>query len=407
MVDPLSGFLTGLIGAVPRLVVEWVKSRNTIRVERVRAELAEARDQQNFERTVRLRLLDADLRRRQPPPPAPMPHVGAHGHRTEGRPANSGGSKRQKTPPPRAPYPAGAPSRGSARVGRSGTPAILIGDVPASGHDRVDEVPRRIEALLTEIRGFDARARVVHVAPPVAAAIRHASAARSAAMSFGGSPVIVVFFRAEADGVAAYAHLSTVFDGNSAAESFLVAHYTTHRSAGPVVPGDGDLPSWRRIDLSAVAEVPPADIISYTVTWFLLAVVDWYWTIKNGNNPGLLAQTYVRGAGGPVRGSSPSDRPDWAAHERFTRLEREATELARVGYDVTAEELDGGHMGLHVTGESVDVVFVVGEGYPDHPPVAVHSGATDIVISDSDWNSECTLVEIVEALNEYSDGSDL
>jgi len=377
--DPLSAFVAGVIGIVPRIVVTWVETRSRMRVEQFRADLAEAREQHNFERNLRLRYATANPSRIQ---------SNAYDRVTPPTQQRSTAQGRTYTPP--IPH----------QTRDSGRPAIVVASLPANADRSVTGVPHAIRRLLGEISGIEARAEVVPAVRVAASNVRGPADARALATTFGAQPTIVVYFTVSADRtLAAHAYLATVFGSTDGrlTQSFVVARYGRGSATPRVVAGTGDLPTYQHINLDALPDRSNEDVVAYTVTWFLLAVLDAYWRLKNGTDPGLLAQTKsVQPPVPPQRRVSNQFLP--GAAEQRARLEQEASELAGAGFTVTAEEIDEQYVGMHARSAKVDVIFVVDATYPNTPPIVIRAGDTTIEIDDSDWTSECTLADIVEAL---------
>ncbi|MFI5911131.1 hypothetical protein [Dactylosporangium sp. NPDC051541] len=324
--DPLTAFVFGLVSVVPKIVLTWVETRSRLRVEQLRADLAERHEQRGFERSLRLKQ-------------AERPTVPQQRSQTDAR------------------------------------PAIVVAAVPTQADPSLAGVPDTVRRLLGEIDGIGARADVVPVERTAGGPVRSLAGARAAAERFAPQPAVVVYLTVNGATTTALAHLSTGFAaaGKAPAQAALIARYSWD--------DNGRGPAHRHINLAAVPERSAEDVVAYTVTWFLLALVDSYWQVKFGVDPGLLAQT---------RGES--------AAERTARLEREAAVLAAAGYTVTAEEIADDYIGLHVEGPSGDVVFVVDADYPDTPPVTIIAGGSRIELGAADWTPECTLADIVEAL---------
>lgn len=378
MLDPItSTFLMGLARSVPGLISDWLKTRNQIRLEYTRGWVNErgeqARHQQWRERT--------------------------------------------EYPAVLASYPLGVPGRLGTLFQTPGRlPLILVSPLPPGAWPSLEAIPERVHELLGAADKMRLYAQVVSGAfardAGVSRYIDGEVAARTVAgYEFSREPAVLVYFEQGVRTLTAHAYLSTVFGsvGGESSFSFVIARYTRDPACNvpPVTSLGGDLPAWRLINLSAFAPSDASDVVAQTVTWFLLAVIDAYWELKNGNNPRLLSSAgAVPLSGHPA---IPADRkPDHTTEASIQflgnyvdlriRLEHEARQFAGTGFEVTAEELPDGHVGMHVRGRGKDVVFVVDSHYPDAPPVAIQVGEELIGIDASDWSSECTLMDLVEAI---------
>jgi hypothetical protein len=379
MIEILIGpFLAGLASAVPRLVSSWIETRNALRVEYTRAHLNGLSEEHRLRMAVQLQRIELDTLLATT-------------------------------------YPLGVPGHVRSRVRGSGLPVILVSPPPPGASLPVGGAAERIEEILSEVQSIDRYGRVIS-----GAFVREAgqsryidgeNGARTIARSeFGLGPAILIYFEWRAQALSAHAYLSTVFGsvGGDSGFPFVVARYSRERrSNGPaVLARDGDLPSWHHIDLRALPEADPVDVVAYTVALFLLATIDAYWEMRTGQAPGLLAQARAGWGGedvaaprGPTNAVDTTPPPNGflaGDPHRRARLEQDARQLAEVGYEVTAEELGAGYVGLHVRGMA-DVIFVVDARYPQAPPVVIRFGDTDIEIEPAHWSSECTLADVVEA----------
>jgi len=292
----------------------------------------------------------------------------------------------------------------------TGLPAILVSPPPPEAWRGSEGIAERIRELITGTE------RITDFAQMPSGVFRRDGAvvrfidgemgARWVANTeFEREPAILVYFEHSQHSLTAYAYLSTVFGsvGGDLSFPFTIARYVRTQPGGPAVSAkDGDLPAWHSINLAAFAGIEPAEVVAYTITWFLLAVVDNYWRLKSGIDPGLLAQFGVgegRATADRPRTEAITERAEFlpAAPSRRARLELDARQLADNGFEVTAEELDGGYVGLHVEGV-IDVIFVVDATYPDAPPAVIQVDGVDVSLDATGWSSECTLTDIVEAL---------
>jgi hypothetical protein len=372
VIDPITlAFLTGVARSVPGLVSDWVRTRNEIRVEYTRAQIAGNAEITTLRRQAAIR-----------------------------------------------DYPLGLPGRLRDLFELSGRlPVILVSPLPPQAWPSLTAIPERVQGLLSEVP------RLGSYAQPISGAfVREAGisrfidgevAARTVAVSeFSREPAVLIYFEHTPRALTALAYLSTVFGsvGGDSSFSFVIARYTQDPASNtpPVMPLGGDLPAWRLINLSALASLDASDVVSQTITWFLLAVIDAYWEQKADRDPGLLASVGVLPAPArPVRfpAAIPAHTEELPAQflgndvDLRSRLEREARQLVHKGFQVSAEELDSGYVGMHITGVTKDVVFVVDGSYPDAPPVAISTRGAPIEIGASDWSPECTLMDVVEAIS--------
>lgn len=371
--DPITiAFLTGLARTVPGLVGDWLKTRNAIRVEYTRALITETaaeagqrrwREQQEYTATI-------------------------------------------------ASYPLGIPGNLRRLFPMAGQrPMILVSPLPPGAWPSLNAIPERVHELFNEVEKTGLYAQAISGAFARDAGTYRfidgeVTARTIARHEFSLAPAIVVYFEQGPRTLTACAYLSTIFGSTSGEPSFSfeIARYINDptSSGSPVAPLGGDLPAWRLINLDKFSPLDASQIVAQTITWFLLATIDAYWTQKGAANPGLLALSGAVPARGPER-ITPS-LPENALIQFLGdnadlrgRLEREARQLAGAGFQVSAEELSNGYVGLHVRGAGKDVVFVVDSYYPDAPPVVIQADETPIEIDASDWSSECTLMDIVEA----------
>jgi hypothetical protein len=376
--DPITiAFVAGLAKTVPGLVGNWLQTRSMVRVEYTRARIAETAAEANYRRWIEQQRYTATI----------------------------------------ANYPLGAPGNLRALFPGSGQrPMILVSPLPPGAWPSLNDIPERVYELFNEVDKIGSYAQAIS-----GAFVRDAGAyrfidgevtARTIALhEFSRAPAIVVYFEQGPRTLTACAYLSTVFRsaGGESSFSFVIARYVNDpRSSGSAAtPLGGDLPAWRLINLDKFSPLDASAIVAQTITWFLLAAIDAYWTQKGMASPGLLA---LSGADPDGRYSDMQGRitpsPPRGAAIQFLgddadlrgRLEREGGQLAEAGFQVSAEELNSGYVGLHVRGSAKDVVFVVDRDYPNAPPVAIRAGGTPIEIDASDWSSECTLMDIVEAV---------
>jgi hypothetical protein len=372
--DPITiAFLAGLAKTVPGLVGNWLQTRNTIRVEYTRARIAETAEEANHRRWMEQQRYTATI----------------------------------------ANYPLGAP--GNLRTlfpGSGQRPMILVSPLPPGAWPSLNAIPERVHELFNEVDKIGSYAQAIS-----GAFVRDAGAyrfidgevtARTIALyEFSRAPAIVIYFEQGLRTLTACAYLSTVFGsvGGESSFSFVIARYINDPSSSgsPITSLGGDLPAWRLINLDKFSPLDASAIVAQTITWFLLAAIDAYWTQKGLVSPGLLT---LSGAGYPDTQLRITPSPPENAAIQFLgddadlrgRLEREAGQLVEAGFQLSAEELNSGYVGLHVRGGAKDVVFVVDSDYPNAPPVAIRAGGTPIEIDASDWSSECTLMDIVEAV---------
>ncbi|GAB2862654.1 hypothetical protein [Lentzea nigeriaca] len=356
MLELLTPFLGGLLGAVPNLVTSWVETRNAIRVEHVRAHLNEITEERRVQAAIRLH--EAEL---------------------ESQVA--------------AGYPLGVPGRLRSLLPQSGLPTIIVSPPP-------HPMPGLVELISELLHGVEGFARYATMPSGVFARdggvqrfIDGEVGARLVARSeFERRPVVIIYFEQSDRSLTAHAYLSSIF-GTTGGESgfpFMIAKYG--KGSG-FARRDTDLPSWHLINLAAVNDREPVEVVAATVSWFVLAVLDTYWDMSAAVKPDLLART----SAGQMIGAHLPPAEHEPADEQFERVEREARQLAGLGYEVTAEKLGEGNIGLHVRGDQ-DIIFVIDSSYPVLPPTVIRSGDTDVHIDATDWSSECGLADIVEAL---------
>ncbi|HWD78532.1 MAG TPA: hypothetical protein VG497_06620 [Kribbella sp.] len=355
-------FLGGLVATVPKIVGNWLETRNAIRVEYVKAHMNTLAEERKVQTALRLREIDRE---------------------------------RQQD----AGYPFGVPGRLRTLLPGSGLPTIILSPPPPGAPGYVAGVEERIRELLAEVPGFDAYA----VVPSgvfardngVPRFIDGEIGARAvAAEEFGKRPAVLAYFDTGGRTFSAHAYLSTIFgtgDGQPGLP-FLIAKYRP--GSGDSSRRDADLPSWHFVDPFATPHADPVDVVAMTVCWFLVSVVDTYWQHTAGLAPGLLG---LAGAEAPAELPAAPDPAPVTEKSQLARVESESARLVELGYAVTAEPIDGGYLGLHLTGPA-DVVFVVDESYPELPPVVIRLGDTDVHIDAADWTAECTLADIVEAM---------
>lgn len=354
--DLITQFLFPLGAAVPKVVGNWIETRNAIRLEYTKARLTEDQEQARHRRDRELREISAIS----------------------------------------ASYPLGPPGRLRTLLTFSGLPLILVSPLPPGAWFASDVVPARIQGLLQENEKLGSYAQ-----PVSGAFVRDAGLLRFvegdigaraiARYEFGGEPAVLVYFEQASNALVARAYLSTIFGsvGGDSAFSFIIARYSRvpTSNTSPVTSLGGDLPAWRVINLDAFPESDPVEIVAHTITWFLLAVVDAYWMLKAGIHPGLLTVSGVASSPALV-----------SASVRHARLEREKWQLTAAGLQVTSEEITDRYVGVHVQGSGKDVVFVLDDRYPDSPPAEIRASGASFEIDASDWSPECNLMDVVEAL---------
>jgi hypothetical protein len=357
-------FVGGIISVVPKIVGNWLETRNAIRVEYVKNHMSALAEERKVQTALQLREIDRE---------------------------------RQQD----AGYPLGTPGQLRTLLPESGLPTVILSPPPPGAPDYVAGVEERIRELLADVEGFDAYARV-----PSGAFARdngvprfidgEVGARAVAAAEFGRRPAIVAYFDTSGRTLSAHAYLSTIFGSSDGQPGlpFLIAKYRP--GLGDSSRRDSDLPSWHFVDPFATPGADPVDIVAMTVSWFLISVVDVYWQHTAGLRPGLLV---LAGAEAPAELPAPPEPGASPVTEKtqLARVESESARLVELGYSVTAEQIDGGYLGLHLTGPA-DVVFVVDESYPELPPVVIRIGDTDVHIDAADWTAECTLADIVEAI---------
>lgn len=367
--DVITPFILGLAKAVPGLVGNWIQTRNTIRVEYTRARLTETADQARHRRALELQEFAALSQS----------------------------------------YPLGTPGRLRSILNSSGLPTILVSPLPPTAWLSQSTVPIRVLELLGEIESIGAYAQPLSGAFVQDIASRRfvdgeVGARTIARLEFGHEPAILVYFEQGVTTLTARAFLSTVFGsvGGDTGFSFAIARYgKSGASESTATALGGDLPAWRIINLESFPDVDHAEVVAYTVTWFLLAVIDAYWTIRSGTPPGLLRSVGIGSVStGPACHETTTEPRHLLASDpiRHARVEQEAQRLAASGFEVTAEEVTDRHIGLHVKGLQKDVIFVLDDEYPQSPPARIQTAETSFQIEASDWSPECTLIDVVEAL---------
>jgi hypothetical protein len=364
MLELLVPFLQGLVTAVPKMVGSWVETRNSIRVEHVRAHLNTLAEERRVQTAIRLH--EAELTRQQA-----------------------------------AGYPLGVPGRLRTLLPGSGLPTVIVSPPPPESPLRLDGLADRVRELVTAVDGFSS-----YAAMPSGVFARDAGVPRFldgevgartvADAEFAGRPAILIYFEPGGRSLTARAYLSAVFGttGGAAGFPFPIARYGMGLPGGAAAMRDTDLPSWHHVDLTAVPNLAPVEVAAATIGWFLLSVLDTYWQLTAGVTAGLLARS---GAARMIDVGPPAEPAEPIGLGRLARLEFEARRLSGLGYRVAAEELPGGYAGLHLTGPQ-DVIFVVDASYPQLPPVVIRTGDCDVHIDAADWSAECTLTDIVEAL---------
>ncbi|GLZ40788.1 hypothetical protein [Actinokineospora sp. NBRC 105648] len=353
MLELLGSFLTGLFSAVPQAVTSWVEGRNAVRIEHLRNQF-DAEAQERSVRTAR-RMREIDLEFRQ---------------------SES--------------YPLGVPGKLGQLLSTSAVPILLVSPAPPRCPVDLDGVADRVVEILAGQSGFGGYATA-----PTGAFSRDGGTPRFIDGDVGArvvaeaefadrGPAVIVYFVAGARTVTAHAYLSTVFGSVAGQDGipYAIARYGRDGS-GSTALRDAHLPSWHHIDLDQFPAAAPVDVVAATTAWFLLSVVDAYWQLTTGAVPGLLAAVAA------AHTTAPADSPVAVA-------EREAARLSALGYDVTAELIDGG-IGLFLTGKH-EVAIVLGADYPAAPPLAIRVDGVDIGISPANWSPECTLADVVEAL---------
>jgi hypothetical protein len=374
-----TAFLAGLCRSVPGLVSDWLKTRNAIRVEYTRARITESTEEARHRRGVEAQEYKATI----------------------------------------ASYPLGVPGKLRTLFPMSGQrPLILVSPLPPGVWPSLNAIPERVQALFNEVDKIGSYAQAISGAFVCDAGTHRfidgeVTARAIAKHEFIREPAILVYFEQSPRTLTACAYLSTLFGsvGGESSFSFVIARYINDPGSSiPAVTSlGGDLPAWRYINLDKLPpQVDASDIVAQTITWFLLAAIDAYWALRAGSDPGLLISA---GAVPPSKDhvKSASVTPNYTENDPALqslindpdlrdRLEREARQLAEAGFQVSAEEVSKGYVGLHVRGVGKDVVFVVGGDYPSAPPVAIREGETPIEIDAQDWSSECTLMDIVEAV---------
>jgi hypothetical protein len=267
-----------------------------------------------------------------------------------------------------------------------------VGDVSGA------EVARRAKELLTGTSDISEFLQL-QIGPASGRLVDDEASARSvAATEFARRPAIVVFFGKSGDAITAHALLSTVFDAADGSSSLLfpIARYV-RSGGGGVQAGDGHLPSWQGIDLDTLREWDPAEIVASTVAAFLLATTDAFWHLRTGLSPNLFARSGIatRLEGFDAAAATP-EPPAATVQQGWGRIEAEAGRLVVKGFNVEAEALEHGLIGLHASGP-MDVRFVLAADHPRSPPLAVAVDGTEIAIAEEDWSPECSVVDIVEA----------
>nr|WP_042177791.1 hypothetical protein [Kibdelosporangium sp. MJ126-NF4]CEL12771.1 hypothetical protein [Kibdelosporangium sp. MJ126-NF4]CTQ98457.1 hypothetical protein [Kibdelosporangium sp. MJ126-NF4] len=354
-------FIGGVIGVVPKLIGSWIETRNSLRVEYVKAHLNAVAEEQRLQTQIRLH--EADLQHR---------------------------SAQQ--------YPLGTPGRLRALLPVSGLPTIVVSPTPPGSPRYMDGLDRRVRELLLNVADFRRYATIpsgvfAHDAGVTRFIDGEVGARVIAEAEFGRWPAILVYFEPGFRSLTAVAYLSTVFGDVDGSSGFPFPIATYQPGAGRSVSRDTDLPSWHHIDPTATPGVDPLDVVASTISWFVLSAVDTYWQLTSGVRPGLLARS---GASSVAEVETPPAVDVAEQSSQLGRLESEAQRLVRLGFDITLEQLPGGYVGLHLSGPK-DVVVVVDESYPELPPVVIRIDNTDVHIGAADWTAECGLADIVEA----------
>ena len=375
--DPFTAaFLVGICKSVPGLVSDWLKTRNASRVENTRARITESTEEARLRRSIQAQEYAATI----------------------------------------ASYPLGVPGKIRTLFPVSGQrPMILISPLPPGTWPSLNAIPERVHALFDEVDNARSYAQAISGAFVRDAGIPRfidgeVTARTIATHEFTRALAILIYFEQSPRTLTACAYLSTVFgsSGGESSFSFVIARYINDPgSSGQAVTSlDGDLPAWRSINLDKLSPLDASEIVAQTITWFLLATVDAYWAQKGESNPGLLVSAGVVPASRyPGMSAVTSSRISDAA-DRFLesdvdlrgRLEREGRQLVEAGFQVSAEDLGNGCVGVHVRAVSKDVVFVVDGAYPGAPPIEIRAAGTPIKIDASDWSPECTLMDVVEAV---------
>ncbi|MFF0154036.1 hypothetical protein [Micromonospora sp. NPDC005203] len=318
-------FVTGMIAALPNVVGEWFRTRNEIKLIRLRN--------------------------------------GAQSQAAEPRPQVS------RAPPQRA-----------AAATRSPVPVLRIGGLPSGTTLAGPDVVARVKELIAEL---DPNGRYLRVERP------------GGLLPPEGTPLIKVQFKATPVGVRASAGLATVHQGASLHGSAMdVADYIVHSAprAAAATPATGRLQTWSHVDLRQLDQYPPAEVVAYTVTWFVLAVTDAYWIEATGADPGLLARTgappAARVPNRRVPVTTATDGP-WAA---------DVQQLRAAGCRVTVVPLEQGRTGLQIVDGDTELMVVVDHHFPDAPPIAVHANRVPVELLAADWDRSRTLTQILEAL---------
>ncbi|WP_091035120.1 hypothetical protein [Glycomyces harbinensis] len=363
----LGPFIGGLAGAVAKMVGVWAEARMVSRVESARVQLAHTDRDSEYQHELRM-----------------------HRLRLEGRVAS-----------PAAPVRA---AEVSVPLHGSEVPIALVSAMPPGGEPAGPDVPRRVGQLLTGLSDLSEYLQLQSGLSPGNVArgriVDGALGAKSiAAMEFTRKPAIIVFFDVSGGAVTANAVLSTVFNAADGSPSlvFPIARY--HRDGGGTAPLGGHLPSWQGIDLDALPDRDPAEVIATTVSAFLLATVDAYWHLRTGLSPNLFARSGVGTLLEGLDGAAPvaSEPPAAANGAAWRRIESESGRLVVKGFGVEAEELPNGLIGLHASGP-LDVRFVLAADYPRTAPLAVAVDGVEIEIAEKDWSPECSIIDIVEAV---------
>ncbi|MER7362446.1 hypothetical protein [Nonomuraea wenchangensis] len=304
-------------------------------------------------------------------------------------------------------YPLGVVGR-LHRTTSNSLPSVLVSPVAPGGRLAGHRIPGLVHEALRGVTAFPRFAKLRTgsfvsdngVPRTITGSV---GAEEIAALEFPGRPAIILYFERDGDRLSVFAFLNALFPAVDGASGFglRVATFGWDPPLGTMHsrPGDGDLPTWQYVDLSAAPQ--PADrVVAAVLAWFVLACLDQHWRIRGVHDPGLLDEVLRAVPDAAVAPAAAVPAPP--AGEVFGyRMETELGELIHAGYAPEIAAFTDSQVAVIVELEECQVALVVSAAYPAEPPlVLVQSGAEGecLDLDASGWSPDRTLLEIVESL---------
>lgn len=374
--------LETIVGALPNLLGEQLRTRGVIRQQRDQARLSELADERR--NAAQLAYLEQEHQRRI--------LMEKYTNQAERYPLGVIGRLRDLT------------AINDAR------PAVVVS--PTAG--AASGVPPLVQQALQDISEFAAFAQLhtggfvsdAGISRVIAGSV---GAAEIGALEFPGHPAILIYFEDSGRQINVFAYLGSMFPLSDGRTGFDLRIGSFGAGGRPSAASNGSLPTWQYIDLNEI-DGPQEEAIAAVVAWFVATCVETYWELRGVRSLDLRVprQAPIAAADRSPLPEAPEpeisliDRLNDSASVFGCRIQQEATTLLQLGYlDIETFEFGTERVELHVSSAARSTSFLLDSEFPASPPEIFSINATGcerILLDASAWSPEHTLADILEAL---------